>query len=108
MQVLGLGSGRPRWVSATIPMKEIHTRGSGMVVYRGFRFVFKIERPSGHDLISSGESKRSNDSTREDCEWSGHCGLRYRDRSPKKGVVRVESGLRGREEPRVQDPHGRS
>ena len=45
-----------------IPMKEIHTRGSGMVGYRGFRLVFKIERPSGHDLISSDESKRRNDS----------------------------------------------
>ena len=43
-------------------MKEIHTRGSGMVGYRGFRLVFKIERPSGHDLISSDEPKRRNDS----------------------------------------------
>ena len=62
MQVPGLGSGRPRWGECYDTRGEIHTGGSEVVVYRGFRWVFKIERPSGHDLISSDESKRRNDS----------------------------------------------
>ena len=84
-----------------------------MVGYRGFRLVFKIERPSGHDLISSDESKRRNDSKPGRIDSFAANGVDIVDCDIEIdfrniGVVRVESGLRGCEWPRVQELHGRS
>ena len=55
-----MGSGRPRWGECYDTHGGIHTGWSEVVVYKGFRWVFKIEKPSGHDLISSDGSKRRN------------------------------------------------
>ena len=38
--------------------RNVQTRGSRMLVYCKFSLMIKIERPSGHNLISLDEPKR--------------------------------------------------